>query len=287
MGIWSWQQDAITTASARTELLSFCRKEGITHIDQHVSLQQTDGAFQLRNAGKLKRLVKEANDMGVSVSVLLGNKTMFFAKFHQDNLSKLAALAEFNAGLPEELSLRGIKYDVEPYLTDEWKAGGDQRLRVMQYYLIGLTQIRDWLVDHDSRLELSVDIPFWWDKSELELEYENTSQAFTHHIQDRVDSISIMSYRRAAADVLRLSAQELDYARGKQQERSVAVGLNFNSVAGEEAVTTFAGHPQLVYRKTLSKLRTQLAGNKTLRCIMLHDYKHLKRYLEEAEASEH
>lgn len=281
LGIWSWKQGSISTASARRELLDFCKEEGITHIDQHVSIQRTDDLMQVRNAGKLERLLREARDAGVTVSALVGDRKMFFAERHSDNLEKLSAIVEFNRRLPIGVSLLGIKYDVEPYLTEEWKAGGDQRERVIREYLDGLTQIRQWLTEQNSKLELAVDIPFWWDKPELEINYDQKRQALTHHIQDRVDLISIMSYRRSAVDVLRLSEQELAFARKQRRERSVTLGLSFNPEVGAEAVTTFAGHPQSVFRSTVAALREQLADEGSVRCVMLHDYRYLRRYLEQ------
>lgn len=279
LGIWSWNQDDLMTASARGELLEFCRSEGITHIDQHVSIRRSGEGHVLENANKLEKLVVEAGQRGISVSALRGDHKMFFAEQHDERIAKLKVLLQFNQTLPSGVSLQGIKYDVEPYLTVEWKEGGKRREQVMRDYIQCLIKIRRCLELHDSKLLFSADVPFWWDEEELSLSFDGVTSPFVQHIQDHTDSIAIMSYRRSAQDVLALVEQEFRYSGSR--DRSVAVGLSFNSEVGEETVTTFAGHPVSTYRSTLAELRESLKDNTSARSIMLHDYKHLKRYLSQ------
>jgi len=295
LGIWSWSQQAITTQTARKELLAFCKAEGITHIDQHVSVRRVGDVFQIQNADKLTKLLVEAAAEGISVAALRGDKTMFFAKNHQDQIDTVTALVAFNRQLPQGVSLQGIKFDVEPYLTAEWKAGGVSRETVLRDYLSCLDKINRSMTrsltrsinqsvnQNDSTMQLSVDVPFWWDKAEFALEYGGTKQAFVHHIQDRVDSIALMSYRRTAKDVLRLSAQEL--AHSSQHPQSVSVGLNFNDEKGVEQITTFASHSPALYRNTLAELQTALATNAAADRIMLHDYNSLSKFLSAKSTS--
>ena len=280
LGIWSWNQDCLMTKSARSELLGFCKKEGISHIDQHVSMERKDGHLHLVNANKIALLVQEAAAMDITVSALRGDQKMFIAKSHDARLQEITALVEWNRQLPNGLSLLGIKYDVEPYLTDQWKAGGQSRRQMMREYLQCLEKLQQYLQRHEPELLLSVDVPFWWDKSELELDFDGKSKPFVNHIQDRVSSVALMSYRRSAKDVLRLSEQELGYSRSKNKNLSVALGLNFRPASGTEEVTTFAGYPPADFRTALSSLRKTLSDSKHVRCIMLHDYESLVKYLE-------
>lgn len=286
LGIWSWKQETIETKTARSELLKFCEVQGIGHVDQHVSVQRDGDTVQIRNANKLAKLIDEAMHKNVSISALRGDRKMFNAKNHRARLTEVSALVDFNESLPDGVSLRGIKYDVEPYLTEEWKSGGESRERVMRDYLDCLTKIRTLLKQRGSNLELSVDVPFWWDKPDLALTVDGVHKAFVHHVQDRVDAISIMSYRRSAEDVMRLSARELNYSRTIGQSKAVGLGLNFRSASEAEKVTTFAEHPVSEFRSMLPALRKQLVGNEQVRCIMLHDYKALAKYVEDDPVSD-
>jgi len=57
-------------------------------------------------------------------SRLRGNPKMFFSENHERTLRELRAIVAFSETLPEDTLFKGIKYDVEPYCTKEWKAEG-------------------------------------------------------------------------------------------------------------------------------------------------------------------
>ena len=40
LGMWVWKQIHLETEEAFGELLDFCEREEITHIDQHVSIKR-------------------------------------------------------------------------------------------------------------------------------------------------------------------------------------------------------------------------------------------------------
>ena len=187
LGMWAWKQAHFDTAQARSEMLDFCEQEGISHIDQHVSIH--GGA--IKNADAFKCLIAQAAQRGITVNALRGDKAMFLANNYERTLNAIETLVSFNRTLPEEAKLLGIKFDVEPYLTAQWKAGGEQRDRVMLEYLNCLTRARAYLKTHSPGLELAVDVPFWWDKDEYMVNFEGNIKHFVHHIQDCVDWLGI------------------------------------------------------------------------------------------------
>ena len=278
LGIWSWKQDSFTSKTARSELFKFCQAEGIVHIDQHISIRKESGIPTVQNSGSLRNLIVEAEENGISVNALRGERAMFFEENHDSTLAQLSAIITFNRSLPDGTSLAGVKFDVEPYLTKEWKSGGPDRLKVMNDYLSFLDKANQHLKQNAPDLDLAVDIPFWWDKPDYVFEYAGDTKKFTHHIQDRTSWIGIMSYRREADDVLRFSESELSYKEVKNQ--SVAVGLNAIKTGGSEAVTTFFGHPTGEFRTCLADLRKALKQRKSIRLIMLHDYRAFSGYLK-------
>jgi hypothetical protein len=75
------------------------------------------------------------------VNALRGDKAMFFASNHERTMSAVKTIVAFNKTLPDGKKLLGIKFDVEPYGSQEWKAGGDQRSQVMRDYLSYLNQV--------------------------------------------------------------------------------------------------------------------------------------------------
>jgi hypothetical protein len=275
LGMWAWKQSDFDTVQSRTDMLDFCEKEGISHIDQHVSI----GKGAIENADALTQLMVEASQRKVTVNVLRGDPQMFFEANHQRTMSDIKAIVTFDRSLPDDAKLLGIKFDVEPYLTPEWKAEGEQRERVLLDYLSFLVKAKAYLEEHAPQLELAVDIPFWWDKSSLEVMFEGNRKLFVHHIQDHVSWIGIMSYRRDPDLTVKLVKGEVDYAAKNGLLRSVAPGMETSTITGEEAHISFGGVPPEQFRTALASLRETFSGNPHIRCIMLHHYGSLRTYL--------
>ena len=275
LGMWAWKQAHFDTAEARGEMLDFCEQEGISHIDQHVSIRND----AIANAEALKSLIVEAAERGMTVNALRGDKAMFFAENHDRTLLEIEILVAFNRRLPDGAKLQGLKFDVEPYLTPEWKAGGEQRDRVILDYLNCLARARAYLETHAPELKLAVDVPFWWDNDEYVVRFEGRTKRFVHHIQDRVDWIGIMSYRREPGTTVRLVADELAYASKQGLRRAVAPAMETSNITGNEAHISFGGVPSEQFRATLASLRATYTDNPQIRCIMLHHYGSLRTYL--------
>ena len=275
LGMWAWKQAHFDTAQARTEMLDFCKQEGISHIDQHVSIH----GGVIKNADALKCLIAQAAQRGITVNALRGDKAMFLANNFERTLNGIKALVAFNRTLPEEAKLLGIKFDVEPYLTAQWKAGGEQRDRVILEYLNCLTRARAHLKIHSPGLELAVDVPFWWDKDEYTVNFEGNIKHFVHHIQDCVDWLGIMSYRREAGKIIRLVEDEIAYASKQELARSIAPSMETSNIKGKDAHISFGGVPSQQFRLALAALRATYADNTNVRCIMLHHYGSLHNYL--------
>ena len=279
LGMWVWKQIHLESEEARGELIDFCEREEITHIDQHISIKKGI----VLNAGALRNFIIEAADHGITVNVLRGDKAMFFASNHERTMSAVKTIVAFNETLPDGKKLLGIKFDVEPYGSQEWKAGGDQRSQVMRDYLSYLNQVNAYLSMAEPGMELAVDVPFWWDKTEFEIVFDGQKKLFVEHVQDRVDWLGIMSYRRDPSETAKLVATELNYASKLGYLRSVAPSMETGNITGKEAYISFGGVPVHQFRSSLSSLRNTYANNPYVRCIMLHHYDSLRVYLEDTE----
>lgn len=279
LGMWAWSQSAFMTEAAREDMLGFCMRQGIRHIDQHVSIRKQGESYRVQNAESLSELIIDAAKRNISVNALRGEESMFFEANHSRTIEQLTAILEFDRQLSPKVHLAGIKYDVEPYLTAEWKAGGEQRSKVISDYLLFLKKANDLLEEQAPHLELSVDVPFWWDKPEFATSFNGSNKLLVHHIQDLTDWIGIMSYRRDSTDVLTLVKTELTYAGRMNKPRSVCPAVNTNEIKGSEHWTTFWGTPPETFRKTVGELQHELSGDPAVRLIMLHHYKSLVEYL--------
>ena len=279
LGMWVWKQIHLESEEARGELLDFCEREEIAHIDQHVSIKKGI----LLNTEALRNFIIKAADRGITVNALRGDKAMFFASNHELTMAAVKTIVAFNETLPDGKKLLGIKFDVEPYGSQEWKAGGDQRSQVMRDYLNYLNQVNAYLSMTATGMELAVDVPFWWDKSEFQMVFDGQKKLFVEHVQDRVDWLGIMSYRRDPSETAKLVTTELNYASKLGYLRSVAPSMETGNITGKEAYISFGGVPVHQFRSSLSSLRNTYANNPYVRCIMLHHYDSLRVYLEDTE----
>lgn len=278
LGMWVWPEEAFSTEAAREKLLAFCAEQGITHLDQHAGIENSDSMRSLKNADMLIELVVAAREKGVTVNALRGSPKMFFQKNHEETLADLRAIIAFDKRLPPTARLAGVKYDVEPYGTEEWKAGGEQRLMVMMDYLTFLQKAKVLLQEKAPHLELSVDVPLWWDSPKFAVEFAGEKKFFVHHIQEQTDYIGIMSYRPSAGEIISVVQGELDYA--STIRKTICPGIETGEILGKESWISFWDRPQADFRQTVNELQQTFSGNKAVRCIMLHHYNSLLPYLE-------
>lgn len=275
--MWSWKQSHFKTGAARNQMLDFCQREGISHIDQHISIKE--GAVV--NADAFKALIVQAAARNISVNALRGDKEMFFAENHQRTLNDLKAIVSFNNMLPKGTRLLGVKFDVETYLTAQWKSGGELREKVMLDYLEFLVKSREYLRERVADFELAVDAPFWWDKADYEVTFKGTKKPMVHHILDQVHWAAVMSYRRDSATTIELVSNELEYAKHLGKLRLIAPSMETCDDLGKDAHVGFSELPPEKFRTVLARLRANYVGDPYIRCIMLHHYGSLRPYLEE------
>ena len=279
LGVWVWKSQAFESEKARSELISFCRREGISHLDLHLSLKKEPGGEVLQNRESLRRLLSLAAKHKISVNALRGDPKMFFEHNRTRTLRELKTILDFNQSLPAAERFAGIKYDVEPYLTQEWQDGGNSRQKVIDDYLQSLLEAKKLLKEISPQTLISTDIPSWWDKPAFATEFLGEKKLFVRHIQDLNDWTGIMSYRRDSKLVMKLVSQELAYADLKNKAASIAPALETGKLHGAEAKISFAGAAPHIFRKELARLRELCREESSVRCIMLHHYGSLRNYL--------
>ena len=75
---------------------------------------------------------------------------------------------------------------LKQYRTKAWKAGGESRtIRATLDYLTFLLSVvpRNLLKQEAPHLLLAADIPFWWDKDTLVMEFEGETKRFSEHVR--------------------------------------------------------------------------------------------------------
>lgn len=213
LGLWVWSSSSFLTREARKQLIQFCVKHRIMHLDAHAKMTHDGTKPVLKDAEAFKNLIAEAGQHDITVAALRGHPKMFFSENHERTLRELRAIVTFGETLPQDALFKGVKYDVEPYCTKEWKAGRGPLYPMMHDYLTFLRKARAVLEEGAPHLWLAADVPFWWDKDKFALEFEGRRKPFNAHVQDLTDFITIMSYRRSSRKILDCVDAERRYAQ--------------------------------------------------------------------------
>jgi hypothetical protein len=277
LGMWVWSNSSFSTQESRETLVQFCLQHRISHLDVHVEMSWDAQKPALKNPGPLKDLMVLAGQKNITTSILRGDPRMFFFQKQGQTLEELRAIMAFSQTVPKEALLEGIKYDVEPYLTKEWKAGGETRRCVMRDYLSFLRKARLALHEETPHLLLGVDTPFWWDRDEFVMEFEGRSQRFSEHVQDLTDFIVIMSYWRDARKVLESVEGERRYA--ERIEKLVHPSLETIQLR-ETPHISFWGVPADEFWKTVAQIQEVAKRDPVLGGVRIHNYRGLREKVQ-------
>jgi hypothetical protein len=226
----------------------------------------------LKDAEAFKALITLAGQHNITIAALRGNPRMFFSENHERTLRELQAIIAFSETLPEDTLFKGIKYDVEPYCTKEWKAGGTHLTPMMHDYLTLLRKARSVLDKEAPDLWLAADTPFWWDKERFALEFEGKRKRFNEHVQDLTDFITIMSYRRSSRKVLDCVEDERRYA----QHIKKVIFPSLETVKLErDPHVSFWGLPNEELWKVIPELLEAAKRDPSIGGVMIHCYRSL------------
>ncbi len=282
LGMWVWSNSSFSTQESREKLVQFCLQHQISHLDVHVEISWTGQEPALKDPEPLKDLMVLAGRKNITTSVLRGDPRMFFSQKHGQTLEELRAIMAFSQTVPKEALLKGIKYDVEPYLTKEWKAGGEIRRSVMHDYLAFLRKARLVLDEETPQLLLGADTPFWWDRDEFVTDFEGRRKRFSEHVQDLTDFIVIMSYSRDARKVLASVEGERRYA--ERIEKLVHPSLETIQLKQDPHIS-FWGVPVDEFWKTVDQIQGVAKKDPVLGGVRIHNYRGLMEKLKKNSPS--
>jgi hypothetical protein len=275
LGMWVWSYSAYATPQARQRLIRFCEKNHIRHLDVHIRMFQDKNETRLRDAKAFRALIWLAGEHNITTAALRGSPRMFFSRNQEKALGELQAMIAFSRALPGDTLFRGIKYDVEPYLTEEWMAKGKSRAIVMEDYLSYLRMAGSVLDEKAPQLWLAADTPFWWDRDELILNFEGQRKRFSEHVQDLTDFIAIMSYRRGARQVLNCVEGERMYA--EKIHKVIFPSLETIELKKNPDIS-FYGMPREELWKVVPQLMETAKEDPAIGGVMIHCYRGLSGY---------
>ena len=242
--MWLWETRRLLAAPGEVErLVAFVETHGFTDLFVQVPYAPPEGEHWSATWDEpgLARLTGALRGAGARTHALDGAAWYARPVWHDRVLATLDQLAAFNARVPPESRLAGVRYDIEPYLLPEFE--GRHREKVLRDYVSLLSRIA--ARTRTAGLELGVDVPFWFDaRDEVTGEWAAPLDGgpVSDAIMDIVDNLGLMDYRTAAwgADgVIAHASGELAAAaaRGKQ----VLIGLETVPLPDETLMIYDAG----------------------------------------------
>ncbi|HSR12105.1 MAG TPA: hypothetical protein VLS90_11740 [Thermodesulfobacteriota bacterium] len=273
LGMWVWSGSSYSTDAARQELLRFCLRNGIRHLDIHGNLFWAGDDPILEDPQALRKMILLAGENGITTAIIRGDPRMFFLGNHARALSELRSILSFSGTLPAGVRFKGIKYDVEPYGTTEWKQGGAVRETVMRDYLEFLRRAHAVVDEERPGLWLAADTPFWWDRDEFILSFDGEKKRFSEHVQDATDFIAIMSYWRDPQRIMASVEGERNYAERIRK----FVHPSVETVELKKYPhTTFYDAPVEDFWSTVRLLQEKAKSDPSLGGVRIHCYRGLK-----------
>jgi len=214
---WVWDVRHVTSASARQQILAFCRAQRVSTL--YVAAYQ----FTPAQAEAYRAFNHEAHRDGIAVHALAGDPRWALGRYHHLPLAWAEAVIEFNRASGPEERFDGLHTDIEPYLLS--RAWSEHPARLLGGFLDLHAKVAGRVGDHRP-LQLGVDVPFWFDDDPAYvIQWRGRVQPPSHHVLDVADYVTVLAYRNyaeGAEGVIELASKEVAYA--EQAGKAVVIG---------------------------------------------------------------
>ena len=251
-GLFSWSEEALT-AGGRAELLAMMRTLELESLYQAIP----EDAEQQGVAD----LLAGASEAGAEVWLLTGDPAWGLQPDGAAMIGEIERAARYNQGLEEEIQLRGIVMDVEPYLTSAWETDQD---KVMRAYTAAMEQA--CRAAERNGLALCACIPYYYDDLGF-------TAALEELVEQGCDSLVVMNYYRG--DEAAQIETELSLARGAGKPLTVAYELQPPGSHGLTEQNTYYGLGLEAVGESYAAIVRRLGGEGL--SYALHSYEALRR----------
>lgn len=288
-GTWIWESPIQMSYAKAVQMLEYAAKENFTvvyiTIDDYLhvaalSAGETKETRKQEYFTALNRIVVKAQELGVAVDVEGGWKDWGNPKNTWKGYALIDFVKEYNQLYPRA-KVRGLQYDVEPYLLAAYEK---DKPSVLIPFIEFIDESTAQMEEVDA--QFSIVIPHFYDSTQKWtpiLTYNGeTAYPFTHllNILDRKagSSIIIMSYRNffeGSDGVEGLSVPELKEASASGHSTKVIVAQETGDV--EPDYVTFFGLPKEDLTYQLSTINASFAKYRSFGGSAVH---YLDTYLE-------
>lgn len=200
---WIWDRSAWLERGE--ELLDWAARERIGELFIVVPLE----GGRIKDPELLSAFVRRAGQRDIGISAVEGDPHMVLPGERAATTARARAYAAYNAAAEPAARLKGIQFDIEPYLLPEHVLPG---ARLDAEYVATLAALREAA----GAMPLEFVVPFWW----------GDRQALLDGLAQHADAVSVMDYRTDPEQILAFAIPFLDWgaASGKRVRIALEAG---------------------------------------------------------------
>lgn len=265
-GTWAWGSDVVDKSADRAAFFAFAASHSVrvVYVEAEGLLTGTAPDPPL-----LASFVAEAKARCIDVQLLFGRATWLRPAEQANAVALVDKSVAFAKKHPTAAPI-GVHFDVEPHGLPEWHSDvwdGNNETLVGQY----LDLLAKLKTAAGATLELSVDIPFWYDGTH-QVTRAGKRRPAMELVIDAVDVTTIMDYRDVAdgSDGIVANAMaELTY--GSSVGKRVVVGLETKCGLTPTSVT-FCEEGAAAMETQLAAAQTSFASKSAFAGFAVHHY---------------
>lgn len=205
---WIWNPNA--WHAQPDAAFAHAKKHGIKVLFISVPLHEG----RVRDPEALSSFVREAAEHGVEIWVVDGDPHMVIPGEHAATISRMRAYVAYNRSVDAAARLRGVQFDIEPYLLPGYELAQSAWDRRYLELMRGLHAAAEGL-------PLELVVPFWW----------AGKPGLLKEAAPFVNGLSVMDYRTDPKEIVRFAIPFLDW--GHVYRKKVRIALEAGPVDAE------------------------------------------------------
>lgn len=209
-GMYSWDENAYKS-SEKTSMMTTLEALSISELYQYIpdnKLYSVD----------TESLLRQLNNSNIDVYYLTGQPEWGIDRSATQMKLEIDKVVAFNKAIGD-ISFKGIIFDVEPYLTDEWL---EDKQKTYAIYVDTMKIAYDYA--QEKGVQITICIPNWLDRVDMDLLKTLISEA--------CDKVAVMNYNRR--DEIPLMEGEVSIA--KEYNKPISCIFEFQAV-GKHSLT--------------------------------------------------
>ncbi len=273
--MWVWNSANVVTniidniGNNRNELYEFCRSPHGNPDHRITVLFFSCRAQVYANSNNLRNFLAEASDSGLTIEYLDGDPS--WATYKQaDGIDRINKVLAFNASSSSDKEkLKGIHFDVEPYLLRQdrgyqppyWDV---DKMIVWESYVTYMDSCQRLIDSAGTNLYFGIAIPRW---------YENhVGVTELKRLQGKVDYIAIMDYNENSTVIINDAENEINHAN--ELSKKVWIGVETGQVTPE--TVSFFEEGVTFMESQLNIVNGVYGSDPTFLGFAIHSYKSYK-----------